>query len=378
MADEGDAWSEEGEGSKSLEPISVLEKLLDESLSNEKRFLDTKQRVREVIDVNTQDAGHTYVFTGNEGSVNIHISDKLVNRMVDINGKIPPETSFINLLALLRGTCDFNFGDAVIPTNELGMYGISSEKIMQKHNAELRKKRNIDKVKQLRDRAYNVVLGLEKHNYRSLRDVLKREGLLRREYMGLKKDPLVKELMTFFAGISQINEIAKENQTEYTEAGIKRLQQNILDVIGNRVGYQHYSEGGHYVDLPNIVLSYDIVDGGIKLNRSQLGKGQYLHTVNEISKLTEEEKKLLSIVKAVEVHDSWGGMGGSNSIRCYLKMGETTELDYHLDTFGELGVAERETARNLMDKLFPNFAYTKMEALPSRYGNGMGGNCEVS
>jgi len=360
------------------EPTSVLEKLVDEAFSNEQKFQETKQKVKAVVDVDTSDAGHTYVFNDDKGvSASIHISDKHGNSGVKINGNMPSEASLIDTLALLRGTCDLGFDDAFIPTSDLGLYGITWKQIEKTFMTELEGKNRAEGKKRLRDVIYSKVMALDKLDYKSLKQVFKFEGILGEKYLGRRKDPLIEQLQTFLSDIAKVQEIAKENQTEYTEEGIKRLQQNILDAVGQRVGYQEYHDEEHRISLPNLVLKYDFADNGVKLEGAYLGKNEYLHSVKEIAKLTEAEKKLLSLAKSIEVSDRFGGEHGSHDLRFHLKVGEPTVVDYDLDSFGTLGVAERETARNLMDKLFPNFAYTKMESLPARYSDGMGGKYEV-
>ena len=371
-----------GQGSViTQEEASLLESLVREAFSNEQKFQETKQRVREVVDVDTRDAGHTYVFKDDKGvSVNIHISDKHGNAGVKINGNIPPETSLIDTLALLRGTCGLGFEDAFIPTSDLGMYGIAWKQLEKTYMTELERKNRAQEKKQLRDVIYSKVMAVKNPDYASLKQVFKFDGILKEKWFGRKKDPLIVQLQTFLGDIAKVQEIAKENQTEYTEEGVKKLQQKIRDALGERVDYQEYHGEEHRVSLPNFVLKYGFADNGITLEGAYLGKNEYLHSVKEIAKLTETERKLLALAKSIEVSDRFGGehSGGSHDLRFRLKVGKPTVFDYNLYSFGTLGIAERETARNLMDKLFPNFAYTKMEAFPSRYGDGMGGNYEIS
>jgi hypothetical protein len=348
---------------------SVLEKLVDEAFSQEQKFLEIKQKVREVVDVNTRDAGHAYVFEDNEASVSVYVSDKLVNGRIKISGKLPPDVSLIGMLAFLKGNCSVDFGDTVITEAGLDFYGLPSEVLKQKLTIEQKKLNIGEKAEQKAGRVYSAVMELKTPDYLAIREIFKDEHIfhgspMNAEFLGLGRDKGIQEIVTLFEKIAEVNAIAKQGETEYIGAGIERLKNMIKDAIEKRVDCESYSSGQHYVDLPHIVLEYKFVNGGIKIDEAHLGKstGPYSwmnFSVKEIANLTEEEKRLLSLADSIEVQDNLGTFN--------INPGKNQEFSY-VTEFRELGYNERETARNLLQILFPNFVYSKVEAFPSRRG----------
>jgi hypothetical protein len=337
--------------------ISVFEELVNEAF----------EREQEIVDIDPQSLGHVYVFKDDKGvSVEICVTEKLDNKSVDIKGKMSAETPLIEILALMHGTCYLEFEGRFVPTSNLGMYGIHWEQIEKIFMTELEKKNRTEEKKRLRDVIYGKVMCIEEPDYKSLRQVLKSDGILKEKYLGRRKDPLIQELMTFFEELSKINEITKKNQIEYKEEQVKELKEKILNAIGNRINYQEYGDEEHNVNLPNMVLRYDFVDGGIKLERAYFGKDSQMHNVKGILKLTEAEKKLLALAKTIEVRDMLATTT-PYSLVFDVNMGKPPEFHYYLHSSGVIGFTERETARNLMNKLFPNFAYSNVETVKLIY-----------
>jgi len=349
---------------------SVLEKLVDEAFSQEQKFQEIKQKVKEVVDVDTRDAGHVYVFEDNEASVYVYVSDKLVNKEIKINGKLPPDTSLIDTLAFLKGNCSMGFGDTVITEAGLDFYGLPAEALKQKLIIE-QKKLNIDeKAKQKAGRVYSAVMELKTPDYLAIRKIFKDERIfhgspINAEFLGLGRDKGIQEIVTLFEEITEVKAIAKQGETEYIGTGIERLKSMIKDAIEKRVDCESYSSGQHYIDLPHILLKYRFVNGGIKIDEAHLGQstGPYSWTnfsAKEIVNLTEEEKRLLSLADSIKVEDNLGTFN--------INPRKNQNFSYETNSFRELGYNERETARNLLQILFPTFVYSKVEALPSRRG----------
>jgi hypothetical protein len=349
---------------------SALEKLVNEAFSQEQKFQEIKQKVREVVDVNTRDAGHVYVFEDNEASVSVYVSDKLVNNRIKINGKLPPDTSLIDTLAFLKGSCSIDFGDTVITEAGLDFYGLPSEVLKQKLAIEQAKLYISEKAKQKVDRVYSAVMELKTPDYLAIREIFKGERIfhgspINAEFLGLGRDKVIQEITTLFEKIAEVNAITKKGETEYIGVGVERLKDMIKDSIEKRVDYEPFSSGLYRIDLPHIVLKYEFVNSGIKVDEAHLGQstGPYSWTnfsVKEIVNLTEEEKRLLSLADSIKVEDNLGTFN--------INSGKNQNFSYETNSFRELGYNERGTARNLLQILFPNFVYSKMEALPSRRG----------
>jgi len=349
---------------------SVLEKLVDEAFSQEQKFQEIKQKVREIVNVDTRDIGHVYVFGDNEASVSVYVSDKLVNNGIKINGKLPPDTSLIDTLALLKGSCSIGFGDTVITDAGLDFYGLPSEVLKQKLAIEQAKLNISEQAKQKADRVYSAVMELKTPDYLSIREVFKDERIfhgspINAEIFGLGRDKTIQEIATLFKKIAEVNAITKKGETEYIGAGVEKLKDMIKDVIEKRAGSESYSSGQHYIDLSHIVLKYEFVNGGIKIDEAHLGQstGPYSWTnfsVKEIANLTEEEKRLLSLADSIKVEDDLGTFN--------INLGKNQSFSYETNWFRTFGYNERGTARNLLQRLFPTFVYSKVEALPSRSG----------
>lgn len=65
----------------------------------------------------------------------------------------------------------------------------------------MKRKNRTEEKNRLRDVIFGKVMGIEEPDYKSLRQVLKSDGILKEKYLGRRKDPLIQELMTFFRKI---------------------------------------------------------------------------------------------------------------------------------------------------------------------------------